>query len=279
MASDETTLPNHESNTSVAPASGSKPAWSQSLKTGSTSVVNSSASTSVDPITTDPPSAASSSEPPFYQLPVASPQDRKVCFADHVQNGLEGTVVTEPETVFEGSDDENHSAQSKSSGKPDAATASDPNTLPNKESTSTAANTERSEDTAKDEGTNTTSTPTTSTTTTGVQAAVVAGEGAEPVSSEKGKVPVSTEHRDVYTEVSPEVKQQEERAVAYSPQGRFLKYDIEIGRGSFKTVYKGLDTETGVAVAWCELQVCALVPGVNHRLVSSPGGVNHRYVF
>lgn len=46
----------------------------------------------------------------------------------------------------------------------------------------------------------------------------------------------------------------EERAVAYSPDNRFLKYDIEIGRGSFKTVYKGLDTETGVAIAWCELQ-------------------------
>lgn len=48
----------------------------------------------------------------------------------------------------------------------------------------------------------------------------------------------------------------EEKAVACSPDGRFLKFDVEIGRGSFKTVYKGLDTETGVAVAWCELQVC-----------------------
>ena len=48
----------------------------------------------------------------------------------------------------------------------------------------------------------------------------------------------------------------EEKAVAASPGGRFLKFDVEIGRGSFKTVYKGLDTETGVAVAWCELQVC-----------------------
>ena len=44
--------------------------------------------------------------------------------------------------------------------------------------------------------------------------------------------------------------------LAVSPNGRFNKFDIEIGRGSFKTVYKGLDTETGVAVAWCELQVC-----------------------
>ena len=47
----------------------------------------------------------------------------------------------------------------------------------------------------------------------------------------------------------------EEKAVASSPDGRFLAFDIEIGRGSFKTVFKGLDTETGVAVAWCELQV------------------------
>ncbi|XP_072305753.1 serine/threonine-protein kinase WNK2 isoform X8 [Eucyclogobius newberryi] len=44
------------------------------------------------------------------------------------------------------------------------------------------------------------------------------------------------------------------KAVATSPGGRFLKFDIELGRGSFKTVYKGFDTETWVEVAWCELQ-------------------------
>ena len=48
-----------------------------------------------------------------------------------------------------------------------------------------------------------------------------------------------------------------ENAVGSSPSGRFLKFDIEVGRGSFKTVYRGLDTETGVAVAWCELSVSA----------------------
>ncbi|XP_029659194.1 serine/threonine-protein kinase WNK1 isoform X3 [Formica exsecta] len=46
----------------------------------------------------------------------------------------------------------------------------------------------------------------------------------------------------------------EEKAVGISPDGRFLKFEEEIGRGSFKTVYRGLDTQTGVAVAWCELQ-------------------------
>ncbi|KAG2456135.1 WNK3 kinase, partial [Polypterus senegalus] len=38
----------------------------------------------------------------------------------------------------------------------------------------------------------------------------------------------------------------ETEAVATSPGGRFLKFDIELGRGAFKTVYKGLDTETSV---------------------------------
>ncbi|XP_077566933.1 serine/threonine-protein kinase WNK3 [Stigmatopora nigra] len=54
-----------------------------------------------------------------------------------------------------------------------------------------------------------------------------------------------------------EREQEEEaemKAVATSPGGRFLKFDIELGRGAFKTVYKGLDTETWVEVAWCELQ-------------------------
>ncbi|XP_066490671.1 serine/threonine-protein kinase WNK1-like isoform X2 [Tiliqua scincoides] len=51
-----------------------------------------------------------------------------------------------------------------------------------------------------------------------------------------------------------DIEELETKAVAFSPDGRFLKFDIEIGRGSFKTVYKGLDTETTVEVAWCELQ-------------------------
>lgn len=52
-----------------------------------------------------------------------------------------------------------------------------------------------------------------------------------------------------------EKEDMETKAVATSPDGRYLKFNVEIGRGSFKTVYKGLDTETTVEVAWCELQV------------------------
>lgn len=56
---------------------------------------------------------------------------------------------------------------------------------------------------------------------------------------------------------SEQEEEAEMKAVATSPGGRFLKFDIELGRGAFKTVYKGLDTETWVEVAWCELQVSA----------------------
>lgn len=52
------------------------------------------------------------------------------------------------------------------------------------------------------------------------------------------------------------VEDEIEKVVSQSPNGRFLKFDWEIGCGSFKTVYKGLDSETGVHIAWCELQVC-----------------------
>ena len=68
------------------------------------------------------------------------------------------------------------------------------------------------------------------------------------------------EKKDVEVPVSnaptpKEVVEDEGEAIGESPNSRFLKFDIELGRGSFKTVYKGLDTDTGVAVAWCELQV------------------------
>ncbi|XP_017549777.1 serine/threonine-protein kinase WNK3 isoform X4 [Pygocentrus nattereri] len=68
-------------------------------------------------------------------------------------------------------------------------------------------------------------------------------KGASSVPALKGK------ERDREQEEEAEMK-----AVATSPGGRFLKFDIELGRGAFKTVYKGLDTETWVEVAWCELQ-------------------------
>ncbi|XP_063748895.1 serine/threonine-protein kinase WNK4 isoform X2 [Eleginops maclovinus] len=62
-----------------------------------------------------------------------------------------------------------------------------------------------------------------------------------------------------------EKEDMETKAVATSPDGRYLKFNIEIGRGSFKTVYKGLDTETTVEVAWCELQTRKLTKAERQR--------------
>ncbi|KAM4571051.1 serine/threonine-protein kinase WNK3 isoform 7-T11 [Fundulus diaphanus] len=75
-------------------------------------------------------------------------------------------------------------------------------------------------------------------------------QGQEPGKDVPSSAPTpSVRERDREQEEEAEMK-----AVATSPGGRFLKFDIELGRGAFKTVYKGLDTETWVEVAWCELQ-------------------------
>ncbi|XP_077369315.1 serine/threonine-protein kinase WNK2 isoform X2 [Festucalex cinctus] len=73
------------------------------------------------------------------------------------------------------------------------------------------------------------------------------GEVPNAICGDGGKSAVKAASEE--TEEEAEMK-----AVSTSPGGRFLKFDIELGRGSFKTVYKGLDTETWVEVAWCELQ-------------------------
>lgn len=82
-------------------------------------------------------------------------------------------------------------------------------------------------------------------------------EADKRVEVEKGvaKARAEAEQREAEKKVQDDIEEVETKAVGTSPDGRFLKFDIEIGRGSFKTVYKGLDTETTVEVAWCELQV------------------------
>uniref|UniRef100_A0A5F8G1N2 non-specific serine/threonine protein kinase n=1 Tax=Monodelphis domestica TaxID=13616 RepID=A0A5F8G1N2_MONDO len=103
----------------------------------------------------------------------------------------------------------------------------------------------------------------------GVATASVAASSAPESSQDVEKkeiatVAASSAPAEVKAEPGPTKKEEPEeeeeddeddlKAVATSPDGRFLKFDIELGRGSFKTVYKGLDTETWVEVAWCELQ-------------------------
>lgn len=58
---------------------------------------------------------------------------------------------------------------------------------------------------------------------------------------------------ELQKQLQKEKEEDEDDPIGVSPCGRFFKYDIEVGRGSFKTVFRGLDSHTGVAVAWCEL--------------------------
>lgn len=81
----------------------------------------------------------------------------------------------------------------------------------------------------------------------------LAGSAGGPGAREPPRTPEAAA-RDRRRE-QEEKEDTETQAVATSPDGRYLKFDIEIGRGSFKTVYRGLDTDTTVEVAWCELQV------------------------
>lgn len=83
----------------------------------------------------------------------------------------------------------------------------------------------------------------------GINETIILKEDGSPADVTNGKLDEDA------NEENDEENEKQENAIAESPDGRFFKFDDEVGRGSFKTVYKGLDTETGVAVAWCELQV------------------------
>ncbi|XP_063550617.1 serine/threonine-protein kinase WNK1 isoform X23 [Gorilla gorilla gorilla] len=79
-------------------------------------------------------------------------------------------------------------------------------------------------------------------------------EEPPPARSGSGGGSSAKEPQEERSQQQDDIEELETKAVGMSNDGRFLKFDIEIGRGSFKTVYKGLDTETTVEVAWCELQ-------------------------
>ncbi|KAJ3611900.1 hypothetical protein NHX12_021913 [Muraenolepis orangiensis] len=89
----------------------------------------------------------------------------------------------------------------------------------------------------------------------GEREAANGGKLSEAAELDKEQAKARAEQREAEKKVLEDIEEVETKAVGTSPEGRFLKFDIEIGRGSFKTVYKGLDTETTVEVAWCELQV------------------------
>ncbi|XP_077450642.1 serine/threonine-protein kinase WNK1 [Stigmatopora argus] len=109
---------------------------------------------------------------------------------------------------------------------------------------------------------------------------VAAKDGKSPEEKERETelAKARAEQREAEKRVQEDIEEAETKAVGTSPDGRFLKFDIEIGRGSFKTVYKGLDTETTVEVAWCELQDRKLSKSERQRFKEEAGmlkGLQH----
>ncbi|XP_064592359.1 serine/threonine-protein kinase WNK1 isoform X9 [Zonotrichia leucophrys gambelii] len=101
---------------------------------------------------------------------------------------------------------------------------------------------------------------------------------ALPPSSVAGSLSAASREFEERRAQQEDIEELETKAVGISPDGRFLKFDIEIGRGSFKTVYKGLDTETTVEVAWCELQDRKLSKSERQRFKEEAGmlkGLQH----
>ncbi|NXM76175.1 WNK1 kinase, partial [Serilophus lunatus] len=101
---------------------------------------------------------------------------------------------------------------------------------------------------------------------------------ALPPTSAAGSLSAATREFEERRTQQEDIEELETKAVGISPDGRFLKFDIEIGRGSFKTVYKGLDTETTVEVAWCELQDRKLSKSERQRFKEEAGmlkGLQH----
>ncbi|XP_021245267.1 serine/threonine-protein kinase WNK1 [Numida meleagris] len=101
---------------------------------------------------------------------------------------------------------------------------------------------------------------------------------ALPPTSAAGSTSTASREFEERRAQQEDIEEQETKAVGISPDGRFLKFDIEIGRGSFKTVYKGLDTDTTVEVAWCELQDRKLSKSERQRFKEEAGmlkGLQH----
>ncbi|MCL7033762.1 hypothetical protein MKW94_027360 [Papaver nudicaule] len=52
------------------------------------------------------------------------------------------------------------------------------------------------------------------------------------------------------------------------PSGKYSRYNEVLGRGAFKTVYKGFDKDNGIEVAWSQANIDEVVPGCAHDLQS-----------
>ncbi|KAJ0409086.1 hypothetical protein P43SY_002220 [Pythium insidiosum] len=58
-----------------------------------------------------------------------------------------------------------------------------------------------------------------------------------------------------------------DRPVERSPRGRYIRFDIRLGTGAYKTVYKAYDTDQGIDVAWNAIDIGVLPASEKTRII------------
>ncbi|GMF27590.1 unnamed protein product [Phytophthora fragariaefolia] len=69
------------------------------------------------------------------------------------------------------------------------------------------------------------------------------------------------EESDVY------VREEGDRPMEHSPRGRYIRFDIRLGTGAYKSVYKAYDTDQGIDVAWNAIDIGLLPTTEKTRII------------
>uniref|UniRef100_A0AAV1U8A4 Protein kinase domain-containing protein n=1 Tax=Peronospora matthiolae TaxID=2874970 RepID=A0AAV1U8A4_9STRA len=69
------------------------------------------------------------------------------------------------------------------------------------------------------------------------------------------------EDGDVY------VREEGDRPMEHSPRGRYIRFDIRLGTGAYKSVYKAYDTDQGIDVAWNAIDIGLLPSTEKTRII------------
>lgn len=69
------------------------------------------------------------------------------------------------------------------------------------------------------------------------------------------------EESDVY------MREEGDRPMEHSPRGRYIRFDIRLGTGAYKSVYKAYDTDQGIDVAWNAIDIGLLPSTEKTRII------------
>ncbi|CAH0521244.1 unnamed protein product [Peronospora belbahrii] len=63
------------------------------------------------------------------------------------------------------------------------------------------------------------------------------------------------------------VREEGDRPIEHSPRGRYIRFDIRLGTGAYKSVYKAYDTDQGIDVAWNAIDIGLLPSTEKTRII------------